>query len=237
MLALVRSLIGLAPDLDVPLPDRAPEREYLEALARAGAEGVAVESPEQAQSSAISGLLIRGGAFDLPPEWYGQVARARIDPTRPRRIALERDLLLHAEQIGAPVLGICNGAQLMAVVRGGTLVQDLATLWDDALDHERGDVGDRPVHEVAVSDDSRLAGIVGATRLDVNSTHHQAIERPGRDVRIVARAPDGVSEAIEDPGRPFWIGVQWHPERLADSASARLFEAFVEAAVAHARSR
>jgi putative glutamine amidotransferase len=184
-----------------------------------------------------SALLLCGGFFDIPPERYGQSPSARIDPPREHRTDLEQTLLEEADRTGVPVLGICNGAQLMAVFRGGTLVQDLATLCPDALDHERSDVRERAVHPVALSPDSRLALLLGQTSIEVNSTHHQAIDHPGRGVRAVGRAPDGVIEAIEDPAHPFWIGVQWHPERLAAAHSMRIFEVLVEAARHHASSR
>jgi putative glutamine amidotransferase len=118
----------------------------------------------------------------------------------------------------------------MAVFRGGTLVQDLLTLWPEALEHERSDLRERAVHPVELAPDSRLAALVGQTSIEVNSTHHQAIHQPGQGVRSVGWAPDGVVEAIEDPSQPFWLGVQWHPERLDVSHSARIFEGLVEAA-------
>ena len=121
--------------------------------------------------------------------------------------------------------------------RGGTLVQDIATELPGALDHERGSEGDRPVHPVRVEPGSYLWRVVGAQDLEVNSTHHQAVREPGKHVRVAARALDGVIEAIEDAERSFWIGVQWHPERLDDSPGRALVVAFVEAARAYAAAR
>jgi putative glutamine amidotransferase len=236
MLEAVRPTIGVAADLDADGEDLV-ERPYLDGLLRAGADPKVISSSEEARICCPSALLICGGFFDISPEWYGEVRRARLDPPRERRSLFERSLLEHADRSDLPVLGICNGAQLMAVVRGGTLVQDLATLRPGTLDHERSDERERPVHPVEIVPDSRLAATLGETRIEVNSTHHQSIDRPGVRVRIVGRAPDGVVEAIEDPDRPFWIGVQWHPERLADAHSARLFEALVEAACRHGSSR
>jgi putative glutamine amidotransferase len=170
-----------------------------------------------------------GGAFDIPPAWYGQTPRARIDPPREARSRLERALLVAAEARGLAVLGICNGAQLLAVHRGGALVQDLRSERPGALDHERGAERTRVVHAVEIAPGSRLAALLAAREIGVNSSHHQSIDRPGRNVSVVGRAPDGVVEAIEDPDLTFWVGVQWHPERLRDAASRALFDAFAAA--------
>jgi putative glutamine amidotransferase len=232
----MRPLIGVAPDLD---DERGAtvERPYLDALYQAGGEPKITPTLEAARTCGPSGLLLCGGWFDIPPERYRQSPKARLDPPRELRTHLEHALLEEAERTAVPVLGICNGAQLMAVFRGGTLVQDLVTLWPGALEHERSDMRERAVHPVELSPDSRLAGFLGQTSIEVNSTHHQAIDRPGEGVRDVGRAPDGVIEAIEDPAHPFWIGVQWHPERLAVAHSARIFEVFVDAARRHAAHR
>jgi putative glutamine amidotransferase len=206
------------------------EESYAEAVRRAGGEPWVLDSVAAAAAAPLGGLLLCGGAFDIPPAWYGQEPRGRLDPPREVRSRLERALLEHAERRGLAVLGICNGAQLMAVHRGGTLVQDLPSEWPGALDHERGDAPAAAVHPVALAAESRLFAFLGALALGVNSSHHQSVERAGAGVRVAGRAPDGVVEAIEDPARDFWIGVQWHPERMLDAASAALLAAFVSAA-------
>jgi putative glutamine amidotransferase len=228
--------IGIAPDLDEAGRARVDE-EYVEAVRRAGGEPLALDPAREEALASCGALVLCGGAFDIPPEWYGQAARARIDPPRLARSRYERALLERAGAAGLAVLGICNGAQLMAVSRGGSLVQDLATEHAAALDHERGGADRaRAVHPVALEADSRLAELLGASELAVNSSHHQAIDRPGRGVRVIGRAPDRVVEAIEDPAHAFWIGVQWHPERLRDEPSARLFAALVAAAETRRRA-
>jgi putative glutamine amidotransferase len=114
-----------------------------------------------------------------------------------------------------PVLGICRGIQLVNVALGGTLLQHVP----DAVgqDHMCADALDQPVHEVALAPGSRLAALYGRDRMRVNSIHHQAVDRPGRGVRVTATAPDGTVEGIESrDGRV--LGVQWHPELLAEPA-------------------
>ncbi len=223
--------IGIAPDLDAS-GRRSVDPDYLEAVARAGAKSLVLEGADDPELDRIGGLLLCGGAFDIPPAWYGQVPRARIDPPREARSRLELALLVTAEARGLAVLGICNGAQLLAVHRGGTLLQDLRTERPGALDHERGAERTRAVHGVSLAPHSRLAALLGAREIEVNSSHHQSIDRAGRNVSVVGRAADDVIEAIEDPDLPFWIGVQWHPERLRDAPSSALFAGFAAAACA-----
>jgi putative glutamine amidotransferase len=129
-----------------------------------------------------------------------------------------------AAERGLPLLGICRGAQVLNVALGGTLVQDLPTV-TDGVDHRVAGRWGEVVHDVRIADDSLLAGVVGTDRLGVNSLHHQAVASAGHGLRIVAWATDGIAEAIE--GTHGWsvLGVQWHPELLAEfTAHAALFE-------------
>jgi putative glutamine amidotransferase len=169
----------------------------------------------------LDGLLLAGGA-DVGPERYAAPAHPRT-VSRPDRDAGELLLIDVAVRADLPVLGVCRGAQLLTVAAGGTLHQHLPEL----AGHDRhqpapGRYGDHPV---TVAEGSRLHGILGPAAV-VNSYHHQAVLDPGTLV-VTARADDGVIEAVEDPGRRFVLGVQWHPEELTDG---RLFEAFVDAA-------
>jgi len=124
------------------------------------------------------------------------------------------------------MLGICRGAQALNVARGGTLHQHVAG------HRQTGAAGDL-THAVHVEAGSRLAALVGAGDVRVNSFHHQAVERLGRGLRAVAHAPDGTIEGIEAPAHPFLVGVQWHAEGLvADPAHRALFGALVDAAAA-----
>ena len=128
-----------------------------------------------------------------------------------------------------PILAICRGTQAINVVRGGTLHQHLPELSTE-IAHRQRTPGDQTSHPVEIEPGSRLAQALGATRVDVNSFHHQAIDALGEGLRVSARAPDGTIEAVEDPRRPFLIGVQWHAETLVHRPyEAALFERFVDA--------
>ena len=178
---------------------------------------------------AVSGVLLIGGP-DYHPDAYGGHPQPEVDLMLRRRH--DADLLLAQETLRRrlPVFGICGGHQLLIIARGGALVQDIPSEWPQAIQHSVD--GDVPCeHAVAVVPGTRLHGLVGGS-LVVNSFHHQAA-RPDRcgGFTVSATAPDGMIEAIEDPGHPFCFGVQWHPERLAGSdASRALFSALVRAA-------
>ena len=176
------------------------------------------------------GLLVAGGDFDIPPERYGEARRPGCGPSRPGRTAFEEAMTVGALAAGLPVLGVCGGMQLLAVVRGGALHQHLPD--DLGVSHEQPPPKDVPSHPVEVAPGSILARLVGAGSLHVNSTHHQAVSRPGSGVAVSARASDGVVEAIELDGHPFALGVQWHPEALAsrDPRQAAILRGLVLAA-------
>jgi putative glutamine amidotransferase len=188
--------------------------------------------------ASIDALLIPGGN-DLDPSLYGQPQHPKTRLTDEVRQAFDLAMLKLAEARRMPVLGICLGCQVMNVARGGTLHQHLpdVPLDDQPLQHSK--TGDRTnAHGVQVDAGTLLARVieVGQT-MDCNSRHHQAIDRVGKGLIVSARAPDGVVEAVEDPAYPFWMAVQWHPENLAGTPHARLFEGFVKAAAAFGKSR
>lgn len=133
-----------------------------------------------------------------------------------------------------PILGICRGIQLLNVAMGGSLVQDIPSAIETELRHdiENGEPRNTFLHDVQLVSDSRLATILGDTTFTVNSLHHQALLNVAPNAKIVAKAPDGIVEAIEVPDKAFVIAVQWHPEDLLDDDSRmeNLFKALVQAA-------
>ncbi len=231
---MTRPRIGLTLDADEAGRRYELKTSYVEAVLAAG--GLPILLPHAKEAAAaylalLDGLVLTGGAFDVPPELYGEARRDGCGRTKPERTAFEKDVLEAAIAARMPVLGVCGGMQLMNVVRGGTLHQDL--LADVGLGgHEQPPPKDVPSHEVVVTEGTHLAALVGAGRLRVNSTHHQAVKEPGQGVLVSARAPDGVVEAIELPDLPFALGVQWHPEAVLrhDPRQAGLYRGLVQAA-------
>lgn len=168
------------------------------------------------------GVVITGGAFDIHPRHYGQAATARLDRVDEDRTSLELTLARACVERRVPVLGVCGGMQALVVARGGTLLQDIATLLPGALDHEQATDPATPGHALVV--DPAWSGLLGGA---ANSTHHQAVHDPG-PFRVIARAPDGVIEAVALDAHPFCVGAQWHPELLVEGGA--LFRALVAAA-------
>ncbi len=182
----------------------------------------------------LDALLITGGDCDVPPEIYGEAPAPNLGPLRPTRTTFELRLVAAAQARGLPVLGICGGMQLLNVGRGGKLYQHLPADLAGSLAHEQPEDRRQPSHPVRVAAGTRLARAVGDGEVRVNSAHHQGVRTIGKDLVATAHSPDGLVEGIEDPGRPFVVGVQWHPELLVESCppQRRLFADLVEAALA-----
>jgi putative glutamine amidotransferase len=182
----------------------------------------------------IDGLIITGGR-DVNPESYGSQRHPTTDEPMGERDSWEFALLNAALRRGMPVLGICRGAQVLNVARGGTLVQDIPSELPDAIPHEVRDTPFTIAHDVWVSEGTLLHTLL-RERIDgdacpVNSRHHQAVQKVGSGLVVSATAPDGVIEAVEDPSKRFCVGVQWHPENFYRTGEFRaLFEAFIAAA-------
>jgi putative glutamine amidotransferase len=230
-----RPCIGLTLDVDEATGTYALPRAYADAVLVAGGLPVPIPHGDGAAGGAYlalcQGLVLTGGAFDIAPERYGDTRRPCCGPEKAKRTAFEWALCEAALAGRIPVLGVCAGMQLMNVVRGGSLFQDLG---EDlgVRTHEQPPPKHVPSHDVEIVPDTLLARLVGGGRLAVNSTHHQAVRTAGAGVLVSARAADGVVEAIELPDLPFALGVQWHPERLAalDARQAGLWRGLVEAA-------
>jgi putative glutamine amidotransferase len=203
---------------------------YVRAIRQAG--GVPVILPDHDSDPAtiagyleqLDGLLMPGGA-DIPPAEYGESPHPTVEVLDSNRFNFENALgKAWIEQTDKPLLGICLGSQWINVFHGGSLVQDIPS---ELGGNHRG-----TTHSVSLQPGSRLHRIFGESEFEVNSWHHQAVDAPGKGLRIAARGADGVVEATEteNPER-FLIGVQWHPEKMMpDERQGRLLKAFVEAA-------
>ena len=214
---------------------------YPAALAAAGAIPVVVplDLPDDtlaALCARLDGLCLAGGV-DVAPEEYGELRHPQLGATDTRRDATELKITRWALAADLPVFGICRGNQLLNVAAGGSLYQDIPSDLPAASRHAYNSeevARARPTHDVRVTPDSRLAGVLGCAHVATNSFHHQAVKQVAAGFRAVAWATDGVVEGIEAPAHRFALGVQWHPEEMVvnDVYARRLFEAFVAAASA-----
>jgi putative glutamine amidotransferase len=210
-----------------PMREMALGLTYPQAVARAG--GVPVVIPPFTSDEQIDALLGRvdgiclAGGPDLHPSLYGEEPHPNLGPTEPALDGCELALARMALRRHIPLLCICRGLQALNVARGGTLIQDLPG-------HRQEEPGRVPTHAVRIEPGSLLAEVLGTTEVQVNSFHHQAVDRLGDGLRAVAWSDDGLIEGIEATDRDFALGVQWHAEGLVESAEqGRLFEAFMAA--------
>ena len=230
------------------------------AVRRAGGKPVRIRPGKPHPIDEVDGLIIGGGA-DVSPTLYGQQSMPRLEQLKDRgmsgwrrlagivmfpllallrrvlttkttglngaRDELEKRLIRQALDRGLPVFGICRGMQLINVVAGGTLHQNIESFYEE----HPAIRSVLPRKQVEIEPDSLLARALGKTAADVNALHDQAIDRLGEDMKVCAREPSGVVQAVEHSRRPFLLGVQWHPEYLPQRPEQRaLFRAIVEAA-------
>lgn len=210
-------------------------RAYTDALTRAGLIPLIV--PPLAASAAstvldgVAGLVVTGGE-DVAPSRYYEAPHPSVEAHEGRDES-EIALILEARRRRLPTLAICRGIQLANVALGGSLVQDIPSQCPSALNHDPGGNRDARVHEVSVDPNSRLARSLGAVCLTTNSFHHQAVARISNDLRVTARASDGIIEGAESVDAEWWmVAVQWHPEELMDTAEPwdrNIFSAFARA--------
>jgi gamma-glutamyl-gamma-aminobutyrate hydrolase PuuD len=200
---------------------------YVRAVATAGGRPVQLPPDAEAVTETLDRLdgLVATGGIDIDPAVYGGEEHPVMAGTRPEQDQAELALLEAALDRNMPVLAICRGSQLLNVLRGGDIVQDLSEENGSGELHGAG-TGAAAEHEVVVREGSRLAELVGS-RTGVTSDHHQAFGRIGSGLEEVAWAADGTVEALEIPDRRFALGVLWHPER---SELSVLFGALVEEA-------
>lgn len=194
--------------------------DYVEAIRRAGGLPVALplvrdEALIRAYVTRLDGLVLAGGE-DVDPWTYGQEPGPHLGRVDPERDRFELALADHALQAGLPLLAVCRGMQLVNVLLGGTLHQDLSDRPGTSLAHNLRQ-GPRwyRVHPVSLAPGSILAELYGKEVILTNSFHHQTIDRLGRGLAVIGTAPDGVIEAVVMPDRPEFLAVQWHPEMVA----------------------
>lgn len=213
---------------------------YQEAVRKAGGEPVLVSLSNRAEQQrlipTLDAFVLPGSPADVEPAEYGDVNHGKAAPADLPREQADRAILKHAFAEKKPVLAICYGCQLLNVYLGGTLIQDVRTELGTTVPHRKKDLSpeppDDPIHGANFEHGSRLAEVALGASAEINSSHHQAIAKPGKNLRVTAHSTDGIIEGVEWTGDSNWvIGVQWHPERMfGDAFSERLFRDFVAAA-------
>jgi putative glutamine amidotransferase len=230
-------LIGITAGNDPRAPQSYVLRwDYMRSIEQAGGVPLVLAPSGAALHSSLverlDGLVLTGG-MDIDPACYGETPHETVSRVSKERDEFEFLLTLGALRRNLPILGLCRGLQVLNVVLGGSLIQDIPSMVGPDVSHNDPE---RPrhvvAHEVVVHPGTRLYAILQKEQIEVNSFHHQCVNRPGEGLVLSASAADGVVEGIELPSALFVLGVQWHPEAFwkYGAAFAPLFRAFVKAA-------
>lgn len=248
-----RPVIGIATQTLEAVPGKLPHcyimgQRYVRVVASAGAVPWLIpllpDDPATLRSiyEHLDGLFLTGGV-DVDPANYGEERHELCDRSDPARDRTEITLIRWALADKKPILGVCRGIQVINVARGGSLYQHVADQHPRAIKHDYFPTAteysrDYLAHPVSVEADSRLGRLLGESSLAVNSMHHQGIKRLAPGLRASAFAPDGLIEGVESANGTYLIGVQWHPEELAEAHAPmrRLFTDFVEKASPESRT-
>ena len=216
----MRPIIGITADIEGNCLKL--NRDYAEAVENAGACPVLLAPSRNAADIAlrIDGILVSGGS-DLHPSYYTEDINYEIKIVERDRSDFEFTMIREIIKLKKPVLGICYGMQLINVAFGGSLYQDIKQQVPAAIGHREG------WHTIKI-DDNKL---IDRGEFKVNSSHHQAVKVIGQRLNAIAFSADGIVEAVFRNDYPFLLGAQWHPERMKDSLSEKIFRAFVGAVI------
>lgn len=220
------------PQLGPGIPRLYTKYIFSTVLRRAGAEILWLDSahPKNAAQQALccDGLIIPGGD-DIHPSFYGQEKSEKCGKQNKLRDGVDPVVMKAFLETGKPVLGICRGMQMMNVVLGGTLHQDIKDI--QKINHRDKATKTTGTHPAAILENTLLREILGQQEVTVNTLHHQAVDRIGTGLAVAAHSSDGIVEAVELAGHKFCLGLQWHPEYMAknDAKQMKIIEAFVKA--------
>ncbi len=228
-------LIGLPARMDPGKDELYLSRDYPDAIRSSGGVPVILPLLDEARALKpvavrLEGLLLTGSYSDVDPVRYGAERNPKCGPAQPLRDAVDFFLLESAFERKIPILAICFGLQSLNVFLGGSLIQDIPLVLNTSIRHSDPASRGRPSHPVEIEPGSVLAPLARSPRPMVNSTHHQAADRLAAGLAVIARAPDGIVEAIAGSDPLHWIlAVQWHPEKSYsyDVFSKNIFDLFI----------
>lgn len=179
----------------------------------------------------LDGLIVTGGG-DINPTLYGEEPHLKLGAVYPGSDLYEKELILNFLKLDKPFIGMCRGLQMLNISLGGTNYQDLESQFEGTLyQHKQMALRTHRTHSVVLEEGSELLSIMGEKSFHVNSFHHQGIKDVSKELKIAARAADGLVEALESENHQFVMGIQWHPEEFAvqgDEASKKIFDRFVK---------
>jgi len=178
----------------------------------------------------LDGLIITGGNFDIDPTIYGEEIKGSRN-IKDNRTNFELSICRIFLKSDKPILGICGGEQLLNVACGGTLLQDIKKNKISSIEHEQKNPRNQTSHDVQVLKNSFLKKIIKKKKIKVNSAHHQAIDRIGKNLTVSGYSKDGIIESIEHISHNWCIGLQWHPEFLITKEDIKIIKSFINTAI------
>jgi putative glutamine amidotransferase len=231
-----KPLIGIVLDREVKgtyseYPYYVLREHYFNAVLKAGGIPVGIDhSLESIEDyvELLDGLLMPGGDYDIPPSLYGDDSVHESVATKTERLNFDFAITQKFLDSDKPILGICVGEQLLAVMLGGSLVQDIESEFPKSTEHYEGDRM-RIAHNIKIKKGTILHSIINEDNLGVNSHHHQAVRNETEKYVASAISDDGIIEAIEVKNKKFCLGVQWHPEFINHPSELAIFVAFIDA--------
>lgn len=234
----MKPVIGITLDEEIAksyskFPWYAARKNYSQSIQKAG--GLSVFIPNNIRDinlylKLINGLVITGGDFDIDPKLYGDKKTSSKVSMKKDRTEFEFKIASQALKKKIPILGICGGQQLINVMLGGTLIQHIPDSFNTEINHEQKNPRDQGSHSVTIKKKSKLFQIVKNTTMFVNSAHHQAVDKLGKNLIASAFSDDGIIEGIETTTNNYCLGVQWHPEFLIDKSDIKIFKSLVTSA-------
>jgi len=232
-----RPLIGITMRLEHHTRRFYLGRDYCEAVYAAGGSPIHIPLTTDREQiddivSRIDGVLLPGCDSDPDPALYGDEPHPMLGMVIPEKDATDLAVIDEAEKRNLPILGICFGMQILNVARGGSLIQDIPSQVENAINHQQGIPRERNSHSIRIESGSLIEELANSkTDVTVNSHHHQAVKVMGESLYATSWTSDGVIESVEDkrPDKNV-LGVQWHPELSweSDPVSRAIFMRFVE---------
>ncbi len=225
-----KPLIGITLDSETgpaysKFPWYALRKNYLASVSKFDAIPIPLEHNNKlinTFSDMLDGLIITGGNFDIDPRIYNQKNKGSNN-IKSKRTNFEIKIFRKFLEKNKSILGICGGAQVINVATGGTLIQDLKKT---PINHEQLNPRNETSHKINIYKNTKLFEICKKSSVDVNSAHHQAIKKLGKNLVVSAKSSDGIIEGIEHRRHKWCIGLQWHPEFLITNNDSKIFKNF-----------
>lgn len=231
----MKPIIGVVPSINETTNQYYSNIENTEAIKLAGGIPIILPYTESENNllqlvNKIDGLYIAGGN-DVDSKYFHEEPHEKLGEVNPTRDAFELKLLMRILNVDKPILGVCKGMQMINIVLGGDLYQDItAQINENLVQHNQKARMVHPSHTIHIIEGTTLHRITNQTKILANSHHHQAVRKLGKDIMVSGQTIDGVIEAIESTSHRFVLGVQWHPECLiqaGDTSSKKIYESFI----------